>query len=135
MAKQNCSLIYLGYNSSFLSFFEFFFLHWYNALAVFGDSVSLCMLVLGVAIVGGVKDNVVKFTSASDDLTVATEKASGTMDNLSIAIAEVAKGASVQETAGSLNDIKDITKTVTDKAGRIKDLSEKLGQMVGGFKV
>ena len=68
------------------------------------------------AIVGGVKDNVAEFTSASDNLTIVAEKASGTMDNLSIAIAEVAKGASVQaeDVATSSEDVKDIVSKLSE---------------------
>ena len=43
--------------------------------------------------------------------------------------------SSSQETASSVKEIKLITETVAEKAESIKDLSSKLGQMVGGFKV
>ena len=61
------------------------------------------------------------------------EKLNDTISELST-ISEQNESSS-QETASSVHEIKDITKTVTDKAGKIKDLSGKLGQMVGGFKV
>ena len=94
------------------------------------------------AIVGGVKDNVVEFTSASDDLTVAAEKASGTMDNLSIAIAEVAKGASVQaeDVATSSEDVKDIVNKLSEmtqsaqKAEKCADdMSKSSSEVAGNF--
>ncbi|MBR6294150.1 MAG: methyl-accepting chemotaxis protein [Lachnospiraceae bacterium] len=94
------------------------------------------------AIVGGVKDNVVEFTSASDDLTVAAEKASGTMDNLSIAIAEVAKGASVQaeDVATSSEDVKDIVNKLSEmtqsaqKAEKYADdMSKSSSEVAGNF--
>ncbi|MBO4497281.1 MAG: methyl-accepting chemotaxis protein [Lachnospiraceae bacterium] len=94
------------------------------------------------AIVGGVKDNVAEFTSASDNLTVAAEKASGTMDNLSIAIAEVAKGASVQaeDVATSSEDVKDIVSKLsemTQSAQRAEkyadDMSKSSTEVAGNF--
>ena len=94
------------------------------------------------AIVGGVKDNVAEFTSASDNLTVVAEKASGTMDNLSIAIAEVAKGASVQaeDVATSSEDVKDIVSKLsemTQSAQRAEkyadDMSKSSTEVAGNF--
>ena len=94
------------------------------------------------AIVGGVKNNVAEFTSASDNLTVAAEKASGTMDNLSIAIAEVAKGASVQaeDVATSSEDVKDIVSKLsemTQSAQRAEkyadDMSKSSTEVAGNF--
>ena len=94
------------------------------------------------AIVGGVKDNVAEFTSASDNLTIVAEKASGTMDNLSIAIAEVAKGASVQaeDVATSSEDVKDIVSKLsemTQSAQRAEkyadDMSKSSTEVAGNF--
>ncbi len=94
------------------------------------------------AIVGGVKDNVVEFTSASDDLTDAAEKASGTMDNLSIAIAEVAKGASVQaeDVATSSEDVKDIVNKLSEMTQSAQnaekcadDMSKSSSEVAGNF--
>ena len=94
------------------------------------------------SIVGGVKENVTEFINASDDLSVAAEKATGTMDNLSIAISEVAKGASVQaeDVANSSEDVKEIVEKLsemTESAHKAEkyadDMSESSNEVSGSF--
>ncbi len=94
------------------------------------------------SIVGGVKENVTEFINASDDLSVAAEKATGTMDNLSIAISEVAKGASVQaeDVSNSSEDVKEIVEKLsemTESAHKAEkyadDMSESSNEVSGSF--
>ena len=94
------------------------------------------------SIVGGVKDNVTEFISASDELAVAAEKASGTMDNLSTAVSEVAKGASVQaeDVSTSSEDVKDIVEKLSEmtlsaqKAEKYADdMSKSSSEVSGSF--
>ena len=94
------------------------------------------------SIVGGVKENVSEFVTASEDLSSAADKAAGTMDNLSVAISEVAKGASVQaeDVATSSEDVKDIVSKLsemTQSAQRAEkyadDMSKSSTEVAGNF--
>ena len=69
-------------------------------------------------------------TVSSSDRSVKCEEVRRELSTIS-----AQNESSSQETASSVKEIKLITETVSEKAESIKDLSSKLGQMVGGFKV
>ncbi len=94
------------------------------------------------SIVGGVKENVTEFIAASDDLSVVAEKAAGTMDNLSVAIADVAKGASIQaeDVSKSSNNVKEIvgklsemTRSAEQAEQYADNMSESSQEVSGSF--
>ena len=84
-------------------------------------------------VVDETKKSFVQVRDGASEIQSVCEKLNETISELST-ISEQNESSS-QETASSVNEIKDITATVTEKASTIKDLSGKLGQMVGGFKV
>ncbi len=75
------------------------------------------------SIVGSVKGNVAEFSGTSEELATVVDKAAATMDNLSVAVEETARCASVEarEVEGSSEDVK----VIVEKLSEMTDMTNK----------